>query len=200
MERVPVEGPFLLAVNHTSHLDAILAGVALKRPLAYMARSSLFRPAPVAWILKGLNALPLEREGIGISGFRAVQNRLTQGGGVLVFPEGTRSHDGRLGKFKGGVLRIARLSRVPVVPAMVVGSDRAMGRGRFFPLPIRTEVRFGDPIGFPEEEPDGAALQRLKEAMLDLVNDSSSRDESLSSEAMDELNETGSSSGRRSSS
>jgi 1-acyl-sn-glycerol-3-phosphate acyltransferase len=169
VEKVPVTGPFLLAVNHCSFLDPILAGISLKRPLAYMARSSLFKPAPMGWILRGLNSLPLEREGVGISAFRGVLDHLSRGGGVLVFPEGTRSHDGRLGRFKGGVLRLARLAGVPVVPAMVIGSERAMGKGSFFPKPFRTEIRFGEPLDFPEGESDRVALSRLRKVMLDLV-------------------------------
>lgn len=198
VEKVPETGPFLLAVNHCSHLDAVLAGVVLKRPLTFMARSSLFSPAPLGWILRGLNALPLEREGVGISGFRAIRDRLSQGGGVLVFPEGTRSRDGRLGRFKRGVLRLARLAAVPVVPAMVVGSNRAMGRGRLFPRPIRTEVRFGDAIDFPEGEADDDALKRLKEAMLELVGGSDASNGSLSCDPVNGMNEPGRSGGRRS--
>lgn len=172
VEKVPTTGPFLLAVNHVSNLDPVLAGIVLKRPLAFMARGTLFRPAPIGWILRGCNALPLEREGIGISGFRAVRDHLSLGGGVLVFPEGTRSRDGRLGKFKAGVLRLARFGEIPVVPAMIVGSDRALGRGKWIPRPIRTEIRFADAIEFGQDESDAEALQRLREAMLDLVGES----------------------------
>lgn len=182
VDKVPSTGPFLLAVNHSSNLDAVLAGIVLKRPLAFMARKTLFSPAPIGWILRGLNALPLEREGIGISGFRAICEHLSLGGGVLVFPEGTRSRDGRLGKFKSGVLRLARLASVPVIPTMVVGSDRALGRGRVIPRPIRTEVRFGDAIEFPQGECDDEALERLREAMLDLVPESNDSGRSASSE------------------
>ncbi len=169
VEKIPSDGAFLLAVNHCSFLDPVLAGISMRRPLAFMARSTLFRPAPMAMALKGLNALPLDREGVGISGFRAVLDHLAKGGGVLVFPEGTRSRDGRLGRLKGGVLKLARMAGVPVVPAMVIGSDRALGRGHWIPRPVRVEIRFGDAIDFLDEQDEEKALTRLRHAMQSLV-------------------------------
>ncbi len=170
LQKVPAEGGFLLAVNHCSFLDPVLAGISLKRPLSFMARSSLFGPFPFGAALRGMNALPLEREGVGLSAFRAVLDHLDQGGGVLVFPEGTRSSDGKLKRFKGGVLKLARMAKVPVVPAMVVGSHRALGRGKWIPRPKNTEIRFGEPLEFLDEaEDDSAALDRLKKAMVRLA-------------------------------
>jgi 1-acyl-sn-glycerol-3-phosphate acyltransferase len=170
VEKVPESGGFLLAVNHSSLLDPVMAGTNLKRPLAYMARSTLFRPAPIGMALRGMNALPLEREGVGISAFRSVIDHLSRGGGVLVFPEGTRSRSGRLGRFKGGVVKLARMSGVPVVPAMIVGSDRALGRGQWLPRTVPLEIRFGDPIDLLDPEEDaGEALARLRAAMIRLA-------------------------------
>ncbi|MDE0960554.1 MAG: lysophospholipid acyltransferase family protein [Planctomycetota bacterium] len=178
VEKVPESGGFLLAVNHSSLLDPVVAGTQLVRPLAFMARSTLFRPALIGMALKGMNALPLEREGVGISAFRSVIDHLSRGGGVLVFPEGTRSRSGRLGRFKGGVVKLARMSGVTVIPAMIVGSDRALGRGRWIPQPVHVEIRFGDPIDVLDPKEDTSdALARIRKAMVRLAPECEGEDQ-----------------------
>lgn len=168
-ENLPTTGPFLVAVNHASNLDPILAGISMKRPLAYMARSTLFSPAPVGWFLRNLNALPLEREGVGIAGFRSVKTHLEAGGGALVFPEGTRSADGRLRRFKGGIVRLARIGGVPVVPAYISGSQRALGRGHWIPRPFQTRISFGECIDKEAFSEEDNGLEVLRRAMLELI-------------------------------
>ena len=168
-ENLPTTGPFLLAVNHTSNLDPVLAGIAMKRPLAFMARSTLFSPAPLGWFLRNLNALPLEREGVGIAGFRSVMAHLDAGGAALVFPEGTRSADGRLRRFKGGVVRLAKMAQVPVVPAYISGSHRAMGREKWLPRPFGTRISFGECIDKEAFSEEDNGLEVLRRAMVELI-------------------------------
>ena len=168
-ENLPTSGPFLLAVNHASNLDPVLAGTSMKRPLAYMARSTLFSPAPLGWFLRNLNALPLEREGVGIAGFRSVMTHLEAGGAALVFPEGTRSADGRLRRFKGGIVRLARMAGVPVVPAYISGSSRAMGRGHWIPRPFRTQISFGECIDKEAFSEEDNGLEVRRRAMVELI-------------------------------
>ncbi|NCF56779.1 MAG: 1-acyl-sn-glycerol-3-phosphate acyltransferase [Planctomycetia bacterium] len=170
-ENIPKEGPFLLAVNHSSNLDPILAGTSVKRPMAYMARSTLFSPAPMGWIMRNVNALPVEREGLGIAGFRAILDHLEAGGGALIFPEGTRSADGRLKRFKGGIVRLANLAQVPVVPAYISGAARAMRRGNRLPRPLNTEITFGECIDKEVFSEEDNGLEVLRKAIEDLVQD-----------------------------
>ncbi|OUU23575.1 MAG: hypothetical protein CBC13_05275 [Planctomycetia bacterium TMED53] len=168
-ELLPRSGPFLLAVNHASNLDPVLAGISMHRPLAFMARSSLFKPAPIGWFLSQLNALPLEREGVGIAGFRAVKAHLDGGGAALVFPEGTRSADGKLRRFKGGIVRLAKMAQVPVVPAYISGSSRAFGRGKWLPRPYRTQISFGECIDKEVFSEEDNGLEVLRRAMVELI-------------------------------
>ena len=151
-ENIPKEGPFLLAVNHSSNLDPILAGTSVKRPLAYMARSTLFSPAPMGWILRNVNALPLEREGLGIAGFRAILDHLEAGGGGLI-------------------VRLANLAQVPVVPAYISGAARAMRRGNRLPRPLNTEITFGECIDKEVFSEEDNGLEVLRKAIEDLVQD-----------------------------
>src|SRR5436305_3357054 len=95
-ERVPKTGPVILASNHASFLDPPLVGVPLKRPLNFLARETLFRYPGIGALLRSWQAVPVDREGGGGSGLKAILDRLLQGGGILLFPEGTRTHDGNL--------------------------------------------------------------------------------------------------------
>src|SRR4051812_4460087 len=95
-ERVPKSGPVILAGNHASYLDPPLIGSALPRDINYLARESLFRFPVVGVILRSWNCVPVDREGGGGAGLKAILNRLEKGGGIILFPEGTRTRDGRL--------------------------------------------------------------------------------------------------------
>jgi 1-acyl-sn-glycerol-3-phosphate acyltransferase len=102
-ERVPLQGGVILASNHASHLDPPLVGAALRRPINYLARESLFRFPVVGAVLRSWNAVPVNRDGGGSAGLRAILDRLLAGGGIILFPEGTRSRDGRLQPARPGV-------------------------------------------------------------------------------------------------
>lgn len=147
IEHIPREGAFLLAPNHASFLDPVLVGCRVPRPIHFMARETLFRGF-LGVLIRRLNTFPVNRGGVSKEAIRSVLGLLEQHQGVLVFPEGTRSADGRLGKIETGVVRIAQLAGVPVVPAYVAGSFRALGRGMVFPRPVRTSVRFGPALRF----------------------------------------------------
>jgi len=163
-ENVPPEGGFLLAVNHSSNLDSVLASVSLDRPVYFLARRTLFDLPLFGWVIRRLNALPLEREGVGLSAFRAAERCLAEGGGVLLFPEGTRSRDGSIGRLRGGVIRLAQRTGAAVVPAYIVGSNKALPHGAWFPRLVRTEVRFGTVLGVGADEKIDDGLERLRRA------------------------------------
>src|SRR5919108_4486597 len=88
-ERVPLQGPVILASNHASFLDPPLVGSGLKRSINYLARESLFRFPVVGWILRRWQVVPVDREGGGAKGLKAILDRLLQGGAIILFPGGT---------------------------------------------------------------------------------------------------------------
>ena len=102
-ERVPLKGPVILASNHASFLDPPLVGSGLKRDINYLARKSLFRYPVLGWILRTVNAVPVDRDGGGAAGLKAIMDRLHDGGGIILFPEGTRTKDGKLQPARSGI-------------------------------------------------------------------------------------------------
>jgi len=147
-ERVPVTGGVILAANHASFIDPPLVGSALYRPINYMARESLFRYPGVGALLRSWNAVPVNRDGGGAAGLKAILDRLLAGGGIILFPEGTRTLDGKLQPARSGVGLTVIKSVAPVVPVRVFGSFEAYGRHMKIPRPRRVVVKFGKPMDF----------------------------------------------------
>ena len=147
-ERVPVTGGVILAANHASFIDPPLVGSALYRPINYMARESLFRYPGVGALLRSWNAVPVNRDGGGAAGLKAILDRLLAGGGIILFPEGTRTLDGKLQPARSGVGLTVIKSVAPVVPVRVFGSFEAYGRHLKIPRPRRVVVKFGKPMDF----------------------------------------------------
>lgn len=163
--RLPRSGGVLVVANHQSYLDPPMVGCALpERQFDFLARAGLFEVGWLRPIITALHSVPVREEGGDPASMKAILRRLEQGRVVLVFPEGTRSHDGSLGEFKRGVAVILRRSGCPVVPVGIVGAHRAWPRGRG-PRPFRHRavVWVGEPIAHDElmrRGPD-SALERL---------------------------------------
>lgn len=146
---VPMVGGALLVANHVSFLDVVFLGIPLRRPLNYVARSTLFVPL-LGPFIRSVGAFPIQREGMGASGMKETLRRLRSGGIVTLFPEGTRSQDGRLGKLKPGIAVLVARVGVPVVPAAVAGMFEIWPRSRRFPVPHPIRIHYGRPI-YPDE-------------------------------------------------
>jgi 1-acyl-sn-glycerol-3-phosphate acyltransferase len=145
-ENVPATGGALVLANHQSHLDPPLIGLACNRPLNFLARETLFDFAPLGWFIRSVNGIPIDREGSGLSGLKATLKRLREGGGVVIFPEGTRSRDGQIAPLKAGFSALARRANVPLVPVGIAGAFAAWPRRRNFPLPAPVAIVFGPPL------------------------------------------------------
>jgi 1-acyl-sn-glycerol-3-phosphate acyltransferase len=142
-ERVPKDGPVILASNHASFLDPPLVGAGIRRGINYLARENLFRFPVLGWILHRWQVVPVDREGGGAKGLKAILDRLLQGGAIILFPEGTRSRDGKLQPARSGIGLTVIKSTAPVIPVRVFGTFGAYGRHRSWPRPRRVMVKYG---------------------------------------------------------
>ena len=149
-EHVPKTGGALVLSNHQSHLDPIMMGLASDRRMNYLARQTLFRFTPFRWFIQSFDAIPLDREGLGLSGLKETMARLKRGEMVQIFPEGTRTHDGEVGPFKPGFCALAKRVKVPLVVAAFDGGFDAFPRTSHVPRPARIHIEFGPTIT-PEE-------------------------------------------------
>jgi 1-acyl-sn-glycerol-3-phosphate acyltransferase len=164
-DRVPREGALLLAANHLSVLDPALIGAVLPRELDYMAKTELFRVPGFGGLIRRLNAHPVDRTRSDSTALRLALRLLGAGRAVLVFPEGTRQTEGRLGPARAGAGMLAALSGAPVVPVYVEGSGRALPRGAVVPRPTRVRVTFGTPLRFARER-GKARYQEISEEIM----------------------------------
>lgn len=160
-EHVPLKGGFILAGNHKSYLDPVAFAAACPRALSFMARDSLFQRPVFGAFIRALQAFPLKRNAADLSAIKEAVRRLKTGRGLLVFPEGTRTPDGRMKNAEAGVGFLARKAGVPVVPAYIEGSDVVMPRGSKGIRPAKVRIVFGPSVLRSEsggEDGDFAAL------------------------------------------
>ena len=148
LESLPKHGAFLIAANHASHLDPPLIGSHVPRQMCFFARKTLWVGGAMSWWLDGVGTIPVDRDGgQDVSALKRVLRALAEGKVMILFPEGTRSPDGRLQTPKPGVGFIVCKTQVPVVPARIFGSFEAFGKGAKVPkLGSPVTVVFGKPI------------------------------------------------------
>jgi len=164
-EHVPAEGPVILASNHASFLDPPLIGSGLPRMVNYLARDTLFDKPVLGGVLRSWKVVPVDRDGGGGAGLKAILDRLLNGGAILLFPEGTRSHDGKLLPARAGIGLTVIKSDAPVVPVRVLGTFEAYGRHLKWPRPRTLAVHYGEPMRFEalRAEARTCTKPRLKE-------------------------------------
>ena len=151
LDNVPAEGPVILASNHISFVDSLFIPLVIKRPVVFLGKSDYFDKGRTRWFFKSVNVIPVKRDG-GTAGEAAIQagvRALKDGDVVGIYPEGTRSPDGRLYRGKTGVARMAILAQCPVVPVAVIGTADVMPLEAKVPRPRgRVTVAFGTPLSF----------------------------------------------------
>jgi 1-acyl-sn-glycerol-3-phosphate acyltransferase len=145
-ENIPAEGGVLVVSNHQSHFDPPLVGLGSPRAMNYLARESLFRFAPFGWFIRSVNAFPLDRDGIGLGGIKEALKRLKRGEIVVIFPEGTRTRDGEIARFRPGFTTLAVRSKAAILPVAIDGAFQAFPRGKKLPGAGRIRVCYGKPI------------------------------------------------------
>ncbi len=172
-ERVPLTGSVILASNHASFIDPPLVGAGLRRDINYLARESLFRFPVVGWVLRSWNSVPVDRDGGGAAGLKAILDRLLAGGAIILFPEGTRTRDGKLQPARSGIGLTVIKSDAVVVPVRVFGTYEAYGRHMKIPRPHRIAVKYGQPMWFKElrAEAKTCSKPRLKEIYQEIADE-----------------------------
>lgn len=168
---VPTRGGAILASNHQSGLDPILVCAAFWRHVYWLAKVEYVVTPKVAWFFKSVSAIPVNREAPRRESLEAAAACVRSGKLFGIYPEGTRSPDGRLYRGYTGVARIAAMTGAPVVPTGVVGSREALPKGRILAKPLRCEVRFGPPLFFSvrpgEDEP--SAYRRFTDEVMHAI-------------------------------
>lgn len=158
-EHIPATGPAIFASNHLSFSDSIFLPLVVPRKMTFLAKSDYFTGTGVkgratAAFFRGVGQLPVDRSG-GKAGEAAVRSglRVLRRGDLLgIYPEGTRSPDGRLYRGRTGVARLALEAGVPVLPVAMIGTDKAQPTGKKIPRLMRVGVRIGRPLDFSRYE------------------------------------------------
>jgi len=155
IENIPTSGPVILASNHLSFSDSIFLPLQSRRPVVFLAKSEYFtgrgfKGALTRWFFKATGQLPIDR-----SGGRASEAALNTGLRVLaqgqvlgIYPEGTRSPDGRLFRGRTGIARMALESKVPVIPVAMIDTEKVQPIGRRLPRIRRIGIIVGEPLDF----------------------------------------------------
>jgi 1-acyl-sn-glycerol-3-phosphate acyltransferase len=175
VRNVPATGSLLLVANHQSFLDPPFIGCLIRqRNLDYIARVGLF-VGPLGWLITALSSIPIRGSGADKGTIKEVVARLKIGRATLIFPEGSRTADGRMEPFQAGAAMLARLADCPVVPVAITGAYKAWPRTNKLPIPwkARVVVKYGKPIAAKELLADGAdaAMQRLRTEIERLLRD-----------------------------
>ena len=167
-EHIPSSGPALIVSNHQSILDPPVIGGAARRQIYFLAKAELFQIPLFGWLFRALHARPVRREGSDPGALRTAALLLEEGKALLVFPEGTRSLDGRLGRGKPGVGMLAITSGAPVVPAYVSGTLEALPKGAAWPRRSQVSVSFGPALHFKAPISSGRK-ERYREAAEEIM-------------------------------
>ncbi|WP_240640425.1 lysophospholipid acyltransferase family protein [Microbacterium sp. 10M-3C3] len=160
---VPRTGAVIFASNHLSFIDSVAIPIAAPRPVHFLAKSSYFESWASRQFFSAIGAIPVER-GAGQAALDALEQQrriLADGRAVALYPEGTRSLDGRLYKGRTGVAFLALETGAPVVPVGLIGTDAVMPVGARFPtLRQRVTVRFGAPLDLSAHGPASSGRAR----------------------------------------
>jgi 1-acyl-sn-glycerol-3-phosphate acyltransferase len=169
IENLPAAGGYIVAANHASLLDPPIVGLYLPQQVRFFARRTLWKPGIAAWWLNAVGCIPVDRDGgRDVGALKGVLRALAEKRVVILFPEGTRSGDGRLQAAKPGVGFIACQSRVPVVPARIFGSYEAWGKSGGLRPGTPVSVSYGRPL-LPGDYDDPAAGRERSQRAADRI-------------------------------
>lgn len=180
-ENIPRTGGVIVAPNHISYADPPLVGAGMRRQVHFMAKEELFRVPILGRLISSAGAFPVRRGSADRKALRKAIELLENGKVICMFPEGTRSLDGSLGEAQVGIGFVALKSRAPVVPALVVDTEKVLAPSGGRPRYHRTKIIYGEPITFPDlyESPDSrSAIDEIGRRIIKAV--ANLRDEPVS--------------------
>jgi 1-acyl-sn-glycerol-3-phosphate acyltransferase len=175
LENVPATGGAIFAGNHLSVADELFLGAVVPRHLAFWAKSDYFTGTGFrGWlsrtVLTGLGAIPVERSGgrAALSAFDSAIPVLRNGDLVVIYPEGTRSPDGRLYRGRTGAVRLAKAAGVPIIPVGTIGTDKVQPIGARMPRlgAGKITVKFGKPLDFTDRPDDSTSLREMTDELM----------------------------------
>ncbi|KPC65091.1 lysophospholipid acyltransferase family protein [Streptomyces chattanoogensis] len=155
MERIPETGPVILAGNHVTFIDSLFLGLVVKRPVYFIGKDEYvtgkgLKGRLMAWFFTSTGMIPVDRDG-GHGGVAALMTgrRVLEEGKVFgIYPEGTRSPDGRLYRGRTGIARLTLMTGAPVVPFAMIGTDKVQPGGKGVPRIAPVTIRFGEALDF----------------------------------------------------
>jgi 1-acyl-sn-glycerol-3-phosphate acyltransferase len=171
-QNVPSHGPVILAPNHTSFCDSFFLPLVLRRKVTFVAKAEYFDSWKTAWFFRAAGQIPMRRDGGSASerALAAARDVLNSGGVLGIYPEGTRSPDGRLYRGHTGVARLALQCGVPVIPVGLIGTTDVQPVGSNMLRPFkRVKVEFGKPLDMTligDDPDDPLALRRIADELL----------------------------------
>ncbi len=169
IRHIPASGPLIIVPNHVTYADPVLVSIPVRRPVHYMAWNVLFGVPGLAWLIRRLRAFPVEIESTDPRATREAVRLLQAGEAVMIFPEGGRSPDGRLQRFKPGAFRLACSLGVPLLPVTIVGGHESWPPGRALPRPGRLTIRYHPLITPPASQDVKRAARTLAPEVHDVV-------------------------------
>lgn len=165
IEHIPTDGPLIITPNHVTFADPPLVSIPVRRPVFYMAWDALFKIPVFSGLIRRLRAFPVDIESADPKATREAVRLLDSGEAVMIFPEGARSLDGRLQRFKLGAFRLASSRAIPILPVTIVGGYESWPPGRMLPRPGRWTIVY-HPVVKP---PGGGDLRSTARDLSDEV-------------------------------
>ncbi|MBU0478579.1 1-acyl-sn-glycerol-3-phosphate acyltransferase [bacterium] len=169
-DNIPKKGGVLVASNHSSFLDPVIVGVGISRATYYLTKQNLFKIPIFGLLIKSLHTIPVRREQVSISTFKELIRSLHSKKAVILFPEGTRSIDGKLGQGKIGIGMLALKANVPIVPAYIDGATKAFPKYGKWIHPKRIRVIFGKPIMPNSKDSNKNDYRRISAQVMESIN------------------------------
>lgn len=165
-ENVPLEGAVIVAANHLSNWDPPFLATFLDRQVFYMAKEELFENKIFAAAIRNLGVFPVKRGTADRNAIKKALGVLKEGKCLGLFPEGTRSKTGELGKAEAGVGLIAAMSKTEVIPSAIINTNKIFSSGSMFP---RLTLIYGRPMKFEGSTKDKAALAAFSQSIMDEI-------------------------------